>query len=140
MSISYNTNIEKIPVKFGEITGDFSCRGCDSLVSLEGAPDKVGGYFDCSACDSLTSLKGAPVEVRGWFSCDDCPSLASLKDASCIIHDTFQCARCTSLPIEEIEITKESPEIAKHWLKSGLSLKEFKIQKRGLIAAKKIGF
>ena len=51
------------------IKNDFSCSGCNSLTSLEGAPQKVGGDFSCSRCTSLTSLEGAPKEVCGYFYC-----------------------------------------------------------------------
>jgi len=45
-----------LPVKFGEVGGDFSCYD-NQLTSLEGAPSQVGGYFACSY-NKLTSLVG----------------------------------------------------------------------------------
>ena len=33
----------KLPFKFGRVGGDFDCRECTSLTSLEGAPKKIGG-------------------------------------------------------------------------------------------------
>jgi hypothetical protein len=60
-------DFEKLSVKFNKVSGWFSCSGCESLTSLEGAPKEVGGYFDCNRCTSLTSLEGAPKEVGGNF-------------------------------------------------------------------------
>ena len=54
------------------IKGDFICSECNSLTSLEGAPDEVSGDFSCDECNSLTSLKGAPKEVGGNFYCSHC--------------------------------------------------------------------
>ena len=48
---------------------------CNDLISLEGAPKKVGWNFNCNQCDNLESLKGAPKEV-GWnFYCWGCENL-----------------------------------------------------------------
>lgn len=58
--------------KFGEVSGNFDCGGCKSLISLKGAPKKVNGYFNCSECSSLKSLKGAPKEVGSNFYCRGC--------------------------------------------------------------------
>ena len=54
------------------VNGDFRCYECNSLISLKGAPEKVGGGFNCSFCGSLKSLKGAPKEVGGNFECKHC--------------------------------------------------------------------
>ena len=32
------------------IQGNFICSDCESLISLEGAPEKVGGIFYCGGC------------------------------------------------------------------------------------------
>ena len=66
---------------FGEVAGNFVCTHCDSLISLEGSPQKVGGDFDCSWCKNLTSLKGAPEKIGKVLDCRYCDSLKSLKDA-----------------------------------------------------------
>ena len=87
-----NEGLTKLPLKFGEVTGDFSCHGnklitlegapqslvrsfyCHSnqLTSLEGGPREVGAYFDCGD-NQLTSLEGAPLSVGGYFYCRDNP-------------------------------------------------------------------
>lgn len=55
-------------IKFGKVTGSFSCSGC-GLTSLRGTPDYVGGNFDCS-CNYLTTLKNGPKEVKGAYYAD----------------------------------------------------------------------
>ena len=67
----------KLPFKFGRVGGDFDCRECTSLTSLEGSPKEVWWNFICRNCTSLTSLKGAPQKVGWSFSCSNCPSLTS---------------------------------------------------------------
>jgi hypothetical protein len=39
-------NLEKLPLKFGDVSCDFSCSS-NKLTSLEGCPKSVGGYFYC---------------------------------------------------------------------------------------------
>ena len=65
-------------INFGKITGNFDCYGLD-LISLKGAPQKVGGYFRCFK-NQLTSLEGAPQEVGSDFACNS-NKLTSLKGA-----------------------------------------------------------
>ena len=69
----------KLPFKFGRVDGDFDCRECTSLTSLEGSPQKVDGLFDCHKCTQLETLKGAPTYVGGDFYCSGCVSLESLE-------------------------------------------------------------
>ena len=97
-------------VKFGWVTGSFSCD-YNNLTSLEGAPQEVGGsfrchnnkltslvgapqevegYFDCSY-NMLTSLEGAPQEVGGYFSCSN-NSLTSLEGAPQEVRGSFDCS------------------------------------------------
>jgi hypothetical protein len=58
----------KIPIKFGLVSGRFSCS-MNELSSLENAPISVGSFFNCSH-NKLTSLKGSPKSVRS-FACAD---------------------------------------------------------------------
>jgi hypothetical protein len=58
---------EKLPLKFGDVSGDFYCRH-NNLTSLEGCPESVGGDFACSD-NKLTSLEGCPKSVGGHFYC-----------------------------------------------------------------------
>ena len=158
--IPYHLEIEKIPVKFGKVTGNFSCSGNDSLKTLEGSPEEVGERFSCSKCTSLvslegaprkvgrnffcyktkiTSLKGAPDKVGGDFDCEGCHSLKSLAYGPKEMEE-FDYHGCSSLPKEEIEMYRNNRELFFLWMKSELSLEEFKKQKKGLIAAKNFGF
>jgi hypothetical protein len=95
-----NRKLDKIPLNFGAVTGDFRCsdnqlrtlEGCptdvnghfkcfdNQLTTLEGSPIKVGGSFYCSG-NQLISLEGCPTEVRGSFYCRD-NQLRTLKGIS----------------------------------------------------------
>lgn len=57
----------------------FSCKSCERLKTLEGAPEFIDGYFNCSNCSSLISLKGAPKKLTGEFTCIYCNSLKNLN-------------------------------------------------------------
>jgi len=60
-------NLQKIPLNFGRVTGDFECDE-NKLTSLEGCPNWVGGYFSC--CNNyLKTLEGGPKWVSRYFSC-----------------------------------------------------------------------
>jgi len=60
-------NLNRIPIKFGNVTGNFRCYE-NQLTSLEGSPQKVGGDFLCFG-NQLTSLEGSPQKVGGEFDC-----------------------------------------------------------------------
>jgi hypothetical protein len=59
--------LTKLPVKFKEISGYFSCN-FNNLISLEGCPERVGGNFWCND-NYLTNLEGCPKYVNGSFNC-----------------------------------------------------------------------
>jgi hypothetical protein len=63
----YNSELTRIPVQFGYVSGNFHCSH-NKLTSLEGCPSEVGGGFYCSF-NNLTSLEGGPSEVGGDFYC-----------------------------------------------------------------------
>ena len=84
-------SLEGAPEK---VSGKFNCNSCHSLTSLEGAPKEVGGDFNCNGCESLISLKGAPEKVGGGFSCNYCKSLKSLKGAPKEVRKNFSCQYC----------------------------------------------
>ena len=77
--------------KFGLVTKTFSCSECKSLLSLEGAPEKVNGNFYCSYCPKLTSLEGAPHEVGLDFSAMECYNLKTLKGLSKKVNGSVYC-------------------------------------------------
>ena len=85
--LSYE-NLKKLPLKFGTVTGNFYCHN-NELMSLDGAPKKVGENFHCSY-NNLTSLEGAPKEVCGSFWCYE-NNLTSLKGAPKKVDGTFYC-------------------------------------------------
>lgn len=59
------SGFEKLPIKFGEVTGNFMLNHTD-LKSLEGSPRKVGGDFLCKGHD-IPTLEGAPEIIGGDF-------------------------------------------------------------------------
>ena len=102
-------NKDGFTIDFGVIKGNFDCSALD-LISLKGAPTKVGGWFDCSgneltslegapqtvgegfwcSYNQLTSLKGAPTEVGGSFSCSHNPNLYSLEGIGEVKGEIFK--------------------------------------------------
>ena len=67
--------------RFGKVSKSFDCSYCNSLKSLEGAPEEVGRDFSCIGCESLKTLEGTPQKIGGGFICGFCKSLISLKGA-----------------------------------------------------------
>ena len=87
----------KLPFPFGEVKEIFNMNSCDDLISLEGAPEKVGKSFLCDCCPNLTSLKGAPKKVGRNFDCSYCENLTSLEGAPEEVGGDFSCIGCKSL-------------------------------------------
>ena len=83
-----NIDCEKLPVKFGIVTGSFYCND-NFLTSLEGCPEQVGGSFECYN-NHLTSLEGAPTHISDSFWCDD-NFLTSLKGCPTSVGGYFSC-------------------------------------------------
>lgn len=101
--------LTKMPLKFGEINGNFKCS-TNRLTSLEGCPNKVFGNFDISynrledmnnspsvvdgdftcSTNRLTSLIGCPVKVGGSFYCSD-NKLKTLEGCPKIVGENFYC-------------------------------------------------
>tara|TARA_R110000868_G_scaffold243978_2_gene500092 strand:+ start:475 stop:1038 length:564 start_codon:yes stop_codon:yes gene_type:complete len=81
-------SLEKLPFKFGEVTGYFDCSH-NQLTSLEGSPKFVGINFDCSY-NELTTLEGSPKFVGGYFDCSD-NELITLKGCPEHVVDAFYC-------------------------------------------------
>jgi hypothetical protein len=99
----------KLPLKFGRVTGRFSCHniklttldGCpkevggsflcndNQLTTLEGCPKEVGGSFYCSN-NQLTSLEGCPREVGGYFDCGN-NQLTTLEGCPGVVGGNFDC-------------------------------------------------
>lgn len=81
-------NLDKIPFKFGKVSGGFYCNN-NNLESLEGCPYYVGGKFDCYH-NKLTSLVGSPQEIGNSFNCAY-NNLTSLEGMPLEIGDNFNC-------------------------------------------------
>jgi hypothetical protein len=102
-AISNLTNLSTLPELFPgfvpgcKVTGDFSCFGCSSLTSLEGAPSSVENNVFLRGSTSLRALSGGPSSVSVDFSCSGCTMLTSLQGAPLTIGGNFMCFRCVSL-------------------------------------------
>lgn len=79
--------ISSLPVKFGEVKGNFEVRRT-GLRSLEGCPHTVGGNFRCGR-NPIKSLKGGPTKVSRSYHADYCPNLRQLEGAPDEINDEF---------------------------------------------------
>ncbi len=95
--VSCNGHVElthdtaRLPVRFGDVAGDFFCRNNEKLISLEGAPQVIGGDFWCDNT-KLTSLAGAPQKVTG-FRCRKNQLLKSLEGGPVEVLSTFYCSQ-----------------------------------------------
>jgi hypothetical protein len=79
-----------ISVKFGKVTGHFSCGG-NKMRDLKNAPNWIGGEFNCSGCD-LESLDGGPTYVGGDYICAN-NKLKDLVGAPITAGRDFDCSR-----------------------------------------------
>ena len=82
-------NVNKLPFKFGKVSGYFSCS-YNQLKSLEGCPSQVGGDFYCSYNNQLTNLEGCPFHVNGNFYCSS-NNLKSLEGSPNYVGGNFNC-------------------------------------------------
>jgi hypothetical protein len=80
--------MKKLPVKFGKVSGNFSCHG-NKLTTLEGCPNYVGDYFFCSG-NKLTSLEGCPNYIDGDFYCYK-NNLTTLEGCPIYVGGKFYC-------------------------------------------------
>jgi hypothetical protein len=78
----------RIPFKFGRVTGNFRCE-FNKLKSLKGSPYYVGGDFNCFG-NELKNLEGSPEEVVGNFICSN-NKLTSLEGMPLEIGGDFRC-------------------------------------------------
>lgn len=79
VDISGRQLLERFPVQFGKIAGEFNCKGCTALESLIGAPKSIGMNFDIGGCLALKNLEGCPQEIKESFDATYCTGLISLK-------------------------------------------------------------
>jgi hypothetical protein len=63
------TNAQKLPLRFGNVYGDFLCHS-NKLTTLKGCPTYVAGDFNCYN-NNLTSLRYCPAEVGNDFLCHE---------------------------------------------------------------------
>tara|TARA_R110002167_G_scaffold263644_2_gene470422 strand:- start:1675 stop:2262 length:588 start_codon:yes stop_codon:yes gene_type:complete len=82
--------LNKFPLKFNKVYGDFDCRG-NNLTTLEGGPKWVAGYFYCHK-NKLTSLEHSPEYVGTRFNCSS-NMLIDLKYCPNSIGENLFCSR-----------------------------------------------
>jgi hypothetical protein len=99
--------LSKLPLKFGRVTGDFSCSD-NKLTSLEGCPREIGGNFWCHN-NKLTSLEGCPREISGDFLCK-VNKLTSLEGSPTEIGGNFWCY------FNQLTSLKGAPEYIEGWV------------------------
>ena len=89
--------LTKIPIKFNNVTGFFSCVG-NMLVNLENAPRRVERNFMCQHQyhGSFISLKGAPEYVGFRFDFNDNENLKDFTDFPTYVGATID-AKSTGL-------------------------------------------
>lgn len=93
--------IFKLPLKFGNVTGNFYCKE-NGLKTLKGSPKFVGGSFNCSD-NELTTLVDGPRYVGGSYFCNE-NNLISLKGCPAEIVGEFNCA------VNSLESLKYGPK------------------------------
>ena len=84
-----NSELTKLPLKFGKVTGDFNCLG-NQLTSLEGSPYWVGKDFSCSE-NNLETLEGCPKWIGGNFSSTD-NNLKTLEGGPEVVIGSYYCS------------------------------------------------
>ena len=82
-------NLKSLPIKFKEVSGDFSC-GYNQLTSLKNCPETVGGGFSCDN-NQLTSLEYCPETVGRGFFCSY-NQLTSLEYCPETVGGGFYCS------------------------------------------------
>tara|TARA_X000000368_G_scaffold134953_1_gene105932 strand:+ start:11554 stop:11979 length:426 start_codon:yes stop_codon:yes gene_type:complete len=84
----YDKGLYKLPLKFGKVTGNFSCA-FNNLTSLSGCPKWVGGDFFCHG-NKIKELNG-PDFVYGDFIIDK--SIVGYIDERYEINNDFEFPR-----------------------------------------------
>jgi hypothetical protein len=84
-----HSGLTKLPIKFGEVTGNFECSD-NQLTTLEGSPQSVGGGFSCRY-NQLTTLEGSPQSVGGGFYCRN-NQLTTLEGSPQSVGGGFYCS------------------------------------------------
>ncbi|MEN2400612.1 hypothetical protein GKZ90_0012545 [Flavobacterium sp. MC2016-06] len=97
-----DTNLRKLPLKFGNVYGDFLCHS-NNLTTLKGCPKYVAGDFNCGYNVKLKTLKFGPEEVGGDYSCQE-NSLVDLKGCPKEIKGNFNAF------LNQLTTLKDGPE------------------------------
>ena len=92
--VIFNKDVEAITnglFKWGRIDGNFECKDCKKIKTLENGPEYVEGNFICWRCENLESLNMENLEVRKNFNIIMCPKLKSLEGGPIKVTGDFNC-------------------------------------------------
>lgn len=84
-----NSNLSKIPIKFGKVNGNFDCA-INKLTNLVNAPNEVSGLFDCSF-NKIYTLIGGPIYANSYVCTDN--NLEDLRGFPAYCNKLFDCSR-----------------------------------------------
>jgi len=87
--------MEKMPVKFGAVIGDFDCSH-NNINSLEDAPTSVTGDFKCSGL-MIKNLIGAPENIGGDFIFSFNSEIVSLEGMPKHIGGSIDMVACSKI-------------------------------------------
>lgn len=79
----YKFEGKELPVKFG-VTGKFTIRDCDNLITLEGMPDVVNGKCSIINMKSINDLEHTPEANELYVSACDIKTTKGIKCTSMI--------------------------------------------------------
>ena len=143
---------EKIPMKFGVVSGAFELQLCNKLTSLVNCPYRVGGSFRLILCDKVTSLRGGPQKVSAVYEIRNCESLKSLAGAApgkgiaqttaggFVRSPGYVIRDCVSLSDAERDtVLFDERGIRDLWLSTGLDFEEFMTRRKGQVKGHKFG-
>ena len=102
--IRRGSDFDSIPIKFGEIGGNFSCKRTN-ILNLVNGPKSVRSDFDVGK-NELTSLIGSPLKVIGEFLCDE-NNISSLEGITPMVG----LLNCSSNPLTSLEFCPETEQL-----------------------------
>lgn len=75
----YFSELKKLPIKFGHITGDFFIETGYELTTMEGFPRSCESFYFKSFSPKIKSLKGGPTHVSSHYSVSSYGAITSLE-------------------------------------------------------------
>lgn len=85
----FDSKFHTLPVRFGKVSGYFSCYNCERLTTLDGLPSSIGRNLNLNFCLSLENLDKLPESVGGFFEFSHCPKITSLEGLDLKVNGTI---------------------------------------------------